>query len=128
MAVYLILGSVEASFYTETCPRAQEWKAVTVPDCPDMVLGVVGMGNIGKCLAEKAALSKTRVKYFDCRRLSIDEEAAYQAWYCHSLQELLSESDVVCHCELTDEGENAAPGDSGPRREAHVPARLQAVS
>ncbi|KAK4074657.1 hypothetical protein Purlil1_12896 [Purpureocillium lilacinum] len=64
-------------------------------DPPGTVLGIAGMGRIGKHVAQHAALHGVRVKYSDRRRLDIDDEAAYKAWYCHSVQELLWESDVV---------------------------------
>ncbi|HEY0207548.1 NAD(P)-dependent oxidoreductase [Acerihabitans sp.] len=57
-------------------------------------LGIIGMGNIGKKLSEKARVFGMKIRYFDMFRLSPELEAAYHAEYI-PLEDLLRHSDVV---------------------------------
>lgn len=104
LMITLVLATLQSllyagkDFHTETLRH----NAALARDPPGTVLGIAGMGSIGKHLARHAAIHGVRVKYSDRRRLGIDDEAAYKAWYCHSVQELLWESDVVCDCVITD--------------------------
>ena len=86
------------------------WKTpgiVPARDPSRMTLGIVGMGTIGKHLARKARAFNMRVKYYNRRRLSIDDEAACNAKYMSSLHELLSSADVVSiNCPLNEETTN----------------------
>lgn len=58
------------------------------------ILGIIGMGNIGKKLAEKARVFGMKICYFDMFRLSPELEAAHHAEFI-PLEELLKQSDVV---------------------------------
>jgi phosphoglycerate dehydrogenase-like enzyme len=57
-------------------------------------LGIVGLGEIGRELALRAAAMGMRIVYFQRHRLPEAEERRYQATYC-SLAELLANSDAV---------------------------------
>ncbi len=65
-------------------------------------LGIVGLGNIGKKVARRAAAFNMAVQYYDIARLSEDQEDAIGARFV-LLEELLRTSDVVSlHVPLTD--------------------------
>jgi glyoxylate reductase/D-3-phosphoglycerate dehydrogenase len=57
-------------------------------------LGIVGLGEIGRELASRAAACGMRILYTQRRPLEPDDEASYPASYC-GLDQLLSESDYV---------------------------------
>jgi phosphoglycerate dehydrogenase-like enzyme len=57
-------------------------------------LGIIGLGEIGRELAQRAAALEMRIFYTQRRRLSDEEEQKYHASYC-SLDELLLTSDCV---------------------------------
>lgn len=64
-------------------------------------LGIIGMGRIGKAVAERARGFSMRVLYYDIDRLNDEEEKLLNAHYC-SLDELLSQSDFISlHVPLT---------------------------
>jgi lactate dehydrogenase-like 2-hydroxyacid dehydrogenase len=67
-----------------------------------MTLGIVGMGSIGRYLAVKAKAFNMKIKYYNRTRLSKEVEERCQAEYCSSLEELLSQADVVSiNCPLS---------------------------
>jgi phosphoglycerate dehydrogenase-like enzyme len=57
-------------------------------------LGIIGLGEIGREFALRAAAMGMRIVYFQRHRLDETEEQRYQATYC-KLTELLANSDVV---------------------------------
>lgn len=57
-------------------------------------LGLIGLGRIGRAVAERARAFRMEVVYFDPNRLSREEELANQISYL-SLEELLATSDIV---------------------------------
>lgn len=57
-------------------------------------LGVIGLGEIGRELALRAAALGMSIAYTQRHRLATDEEQRYQATYC-ALDELLAQSDCV---------------------------------
>ena len=66
-------------------------------------LGLVGMGKIGEAVARRAGGFGMRVLYHNRQRRP-DAEQGLGAEYCHSLEDLLSRSDIVSlHCPLTPE-------------------------
>jgi glyoxylate reductase len=65
-------------------------------------LGIIGMGRIGKAVAERAKGFKMDIVYYDRRRLSADEEKAFGAIGL-PLDELLRTSDIVSiHASMTE--------------------------
>ena len=66
-------------------------------------LGIIGMGRIGKAVAERARGFKMRILYYDKKRLPEAEERRLCAQYV-DLETLLRESDIVSiHTPLTPE-------------------------
>jgi phosphoglycerate dehydrogenase-like enzyme len=64
----------------------------------DKILGIVGLGNIGKKVARLAQAFHMRVQYYDVARLSGDAEDALGARFA-LFPELLRSSDIVtCTC------------------------------
>jgi len=57
-------------------------------------LGIVGLGEIGRELALRAAALEMRIVYTQRQRLPVDIEQRYHATYC-TLDELLAKSDCV---------------------------------
>jgi phosphoglycerate dehydrogenase-like enzyme len=57
-------------------------------------LGIIGLGEVGRELALRAAALDMRIAYTQRRRLAAHEEQRYQATYC-ALDELLAKSDCV---------------------------------
>ncbi len=65
-------------------------------------LGIVGLGNIGKKVARRAAAFDMKIQYYDIARLNEDQEDALGARFA-LFEELLRSSDVLSlHVPLTD--------------------------
>ncbi|KAK2737414.1 hypothetical protein FQN55_001153 [Onygenales sp. PD_40] len=106
MSILLILALLKNMSVAERQAREGRWKDGLVPtrDPRGMVLGIVGMGGIGKHLARKAAAFNLRVQYYNRTRLPASTEAEYKATYCATLDELLSTSDIISiNCPLNSE-------------------------
>lgn len=104
MAIFLTISVVRNTYVAEKRIRAGGWYDGIVPtrDTAGMTLGIVGMGSIGKYLSVKAKAFNMKVKYYNRNKLSDEVEAQCRAEYCHSLEELLSQADVVSiNCPLT---------------------------
>ncbi|KAF4984789.1 hypothetical protein FZEAL_80 [Fusarium zealandicum] len=104
MSFFLTLAVIRDTYRAERCARDGTWKEPVVPsrDPSGMTLGIIGMGTIGKHLAKRAAVFNMRIKYYNRRQLSAQDEARFSATYCPSLHELLSQSDVVSvNCPLS---------------------------
>ncbi|KAF2008881.1 putative 2-hydroxyacid dehydrogenase [Aaosphaeria arxii CBS 175.79] len=107
MAIFLTLAALRNTTNAEKSARNGIWRkgANLVPtrDPSGLTLGIVGMGSIGKYLAKKALAFNMKIKYYNRRQLSDDEEEKYSATYCSTLHELLGSSDVVSlNCPLND--------------------------
>ncbi|KAI7765348.1 hypothetical protein LZL87_013527 [Fusarium oxysporum] len=108
MAIFLILAVLRNTSKAERTARARKWRGepgslVPARDPTKMTLGIVGMGSIGKYLAKKASVFNMKIKYYNRRQLSREVEQEYNATYCSSLHELLSQSDIVSlNCPLND--------------------------
>ncbi|KAK7730826.1 hypothetical protein SLS57_001661 [Botryosphaeria dothidea] len=103
MALFLILAVLRDTSRAEQNFRQGRWRQglALSRDPAGLTLGIVGMGNIGKCLARKASAFNMRVKYFNRNRLPAKDEPV-GASYCATLEELLRTSDIVSlHCPLT---------------------------
>ncbi|KAI9728893.1 MAG: hypothetical protein M1834_007151 [Cirrosporium novae-zelandiae] len=97
MAIFLMLAVLRDTTRLEKCLRERIWRGGLAPtrDPSGLVLGIVGMGSIGKHIARKAAVFNMKVKYYNRTRLLPKDEQIYQATYTSSLEELLRSADVV---------------------------------
>ncbi|KAF2029383.1 hypothetical protein EK21DRAFT_101163 [Setomelanomma holmii] len=99
MAMFLTLATLRNTSNAEKSVKAGKWKSaaglVPARDPAGLTLGIVGMGAIGKYLAKKAAVFNLKIKYYNRRQLPKEDETKYNATYCSSLHELLSNSDIV---------------------------------
>ncbi|KAF5538065.1 glycerate-formate-dehydrogenase [Fusarium phyllophilum] len=108
MAIFLILAVLRNTSKAERAARSGKWRGESGSLIPargptNMTLGIVGMGSIGKYLAKKAAVFNMKIKYYNRRQLSHETEQEYNATYCPSLHELLSQSDIVSlNCPLNE--------------------------
>lgn len=67
-------------------------------------LGVVGMGRIGRAVAERANALGMNIIYHNRNQLSSDIERSLDAEYCSDLESLVDQADVISlHCPLTEE-------------------------
>jgi glyoxylate reductase len=65
-------------------------------------LGIIGMGRIGQAVARRAWAFGMSIHYHNRRRLPFDVEAALEATYFESLDQMLARMDVVSvHCPHT---------------------------
>lgn len=97
MALFLILAVVRNTTVAEKQAREGKWKTGLTPsgDPTGKVLGIVGLGGIGKFVAKKARMFNMKIHYYNRNRLSEDEEREYGATYYADLHSLLASSDVV---------------------------------
>ena len=61
-------------------------------------LGIMGLGRIGTALAEKAQVFGLEIKYYDPIPAHPDKEARLNATRCESLEDLLSQIDILAMC------------------------------
>jgi phosphoglycerate dehydrogenase-like enzyme len=86
---------------------AGKWRAgkpdeTRIYELAGRTLGIVGLGNIGKKVARRAAAFDMKIQYYDIVRLTEDQEDALGARFV-LFEELLRTSDVVSlHVPLTD--------------------------
>lgn len=94
--MFLILGALRNFNTSLLALREGKWRGQPPPplghDPQDKVLGILGMGGIGRNLKKKAEAFGMRVQYHNRKELS--EELSGGAKYC-SFDELLGTSDVV---------------------------------
>ncbi|KAI1394602.1 putative 2-hydroxyacid dehydrogenase [Hypoxylon fuscum] len=99
MAMFLILAALRNTTNAEKSARGGSWRGggglVPARDPTGLVLGIVGMGSIGKYLARKAVAFNMKIMYYNRNQLPAEEETKYNATYCQSLHELLRAADVV---------------------------------
>ncbi|MGH7053867.1 MAG: 2-hydroxyacid dehydrogenase [Stellaceae bacterium] len=74
--------------------RGNDFNATKLYELEDKVLGIIGLGNIGKKVARRARAFDMRVQYFDVNRLTVDQEDALGVRFA-LFTELLKTSDVV---------------------------------
>ena len=85
-----------------------KWRAtdVRIHEVAGRTLGIIGLGNIGKKVARRAAAFDMTIQYYDIKRLTEDEEDALGVRFV-LLTELLRSSDVVSlHVPLDDSTRN----------------------
>ncbi|MDZ7658879.1 D-glycerate dehydrogenase [Fodinibius sp.] len=67
-------------------------------------LGIIGMGRIGTGVARRAKALGMDIIYHNRSKVNPDLEQELDAKYCSTVQELVSQSDIITlHCPLTDE-------------------------
>ncbi|HTY77354.1 MAG TPA: 2-hydroxyacid dehydrogenase [Candidatus Bathyarchaeia archaeon] len=90
---------------------AGKWRAgkpdeTRVYELAGRTLGIIGLGNIGKKVARRAAAFDMKIQYYDILRLTEDQEDMLGVRFA-LFQELLATSDVVSlHVPLTDATRN----------------------
>ncbi|KAL4965043.1 D-mandelate dehydrogenase-like dehydrogenase [Aspergillus stella-maris] len=94
--MFLILGALRNFNYGMHALRQGDWRGKTLPrlghDPENKVLGILGMGGIGRNLKRKAEAFGMKVVYHNRRKLS--EELAAGAEYV-SFEDLIGKSDVI---------------------------------
>ncbi|KDQ07264.1 hypothetical protein BOTBODRAFT_180861 [Botryobasidium botryosum FD-172 SS1] len=93
----LILQTVRAASQAEMAVRRGDWRKGLefTPDTRGLVVGILGMGNIGKLLMHKLEAFGFRIVYHNRHRLPRSEEG--RARYV-SFEELIQASDIICPC------------------------------
>ncbi|KAG8931794.1 palmitoyltransferase pfa5 [Tulasnella sp. 419] len=97
----LILETIRAASQAEMGVRRGEWRGrlQPTPDTRGLVVGIIGMGTIGKYVNKQVQVFGMRVIYHNRRRLSPEEENGAQHV---SFDELLRNADLIClNCPLT---------------------------
>jgi phosphoglycerate dehydrogenase-like enzyme len=74
--------------------RGNDFDATRLYEIEDKVLGIVGLGNIGKKVARRAKAFDMRIQYYDINRMSGDQEDALGVRFA-LFPELLKSSDIV---------------------------------
>ncbi|XXH00790.1 hypothetical protein Hte_007141 [Hypoxylon texense] len=105
ITVMLILNTLRDFPKFERLVKTGSWRgAVKVPptDPHGLLLGIIGMGKIGKHVARKSQAFGMKVQYYNRNQIPAEEEKSLDVTYA-SLQDLLKTSDVVCvNCPLSD--------------------------
>jgi phosphoglycerate dehydrogenase-like enzyme len=82
--------------------RASDYSEAQIREMAGKTLGIIGLGNIGKKVARRAAAFDMGVQYYDIQRLTEDQEDALGVRFA-LLTELLRSSDIVSlHVPLDD--------------------------
>jgi glyoxylate reductase len=96
--MFLILGALRNLSVSMASLRKGEWRGKELPalghDPQGKILGILGMGGIGRNLAKKALAFGMRIRYYNRTRLAEDLERECEAEYV-SFDTLLAESDVL---------------------------------
>ncbi|KAM3927805.1 glyoxylate/hydroxypyruvate reductase B-like [Leptodactylus fuscus] len=64
-------------------------------DITEATLGIIGMGSIGYCIAQRAKAFRMRILYHNRNRRTLEDERAVGAEYCSNMADLLHQSDYV---------------------------------
>jgi glyoxylate reductase len=112
LAMALLLAVTRRIVEADSFVRNGEWERSRTGWHPLMllgmelngkILGVIGMGRIGREVAKRARSFGMKIVYYDLRRLPQEEEDSLGAKFL-DLEELLSTSDVVTiHANLTEQ-------------------------
>lgn len=98
LAFGLMLATARRLVETDRFVRSGQWSAGVMPmmglDIHHRVLGIVGLGRIGKAIARRARGFDMDIRYFNRKPLATAEEDDLQVRY-QELPELLRESDFV---------------------------------
>ncbi|KAI5478154.1 putative 2-hydroxyacid dehydrogenase UNK4.10 [Pseudohyphozyma bogoriensis] len=100
VAMYLIIGALRQFSFAEKNARAGNFKKGTTPahDPENKVLGIVGMGGIGRALAKRAHGFDIKVQYHNRKEVDPALLSSFPAGsikYVSTLDELLATSDIV---------------------------------
>ena len=106
-AVLLMLAVYRRLLQADASTRAGDWSApidgFNTFEMANKLVGILGIGNIGKQVAKRVQAFDARVQYFDKYPLSSDHEEQLGLARV-GLDELFSTSDIVtCHTPLTSE-------------------------
>jgi len=106
-AVMLMLECLKKSYMVNKKIRTGVWEkqktGLQTHEIFGKTIGLVGMGSIGRRVAEILSGFGVRILYYDMFRLDSDREAALKVEYT-SLEELFKESDIVSlHCAMSEE-------------------------
>lgn len=106
-ALLLILASLRRLPQIDRDTKNGVWKkqeqGIRTAELKGKTVGIVGMGHIGRILAELLQPFRVKILYFNRSRADADFERAYALRYAE-LDELLAQSDVVTlHCALAPE-------------------------
>ncbi|SPQ23940.1 32b52c10-8356-4efb-826a-a69afccd1af0 [Thermothielavioides terrestris] len=97
-AIFLLLGAIRNLAVGMASLRAGNWRGVSAPalghDPQGKILGILGMGGIGRNMAKKALAFGMKIRYHNRTRLDQSVEEELGAEYV-SFDELLAESDVL---------------------------------
>jgi phosphoglycerate dehydrogenase-like enzyme len=74
--------------------RGNDFNSTKLYELEDKVLGIVGLGNIGKKTARRAKAFDMRIQYYDINRMTTDQEDALGVRFA-LFPELLKTSDIV---------------------------------
>lgn len=98
IGIFLLLGSLRNLNASMISLRAGEWRGTPPPalghDPQGKVLGILGMGGIGRNFAQKAAVFGMVIRYHNRTRLSEEAERKTGVEYV-DFETLLAESDVL---------------------------------
>ncbi|KAK3323400.1 D-isomer specific 2-hydroxyacid dehydrogenase [Cercophora scortea] len=98
MAMFLLLGALRNLAVGMASLRAGQWRGATPPalghDPQGKVLGILGMGGIGRNMAKKALAFGMKIRYSNRTRLDPSVEKEIEAEYV-DFKTLLAESDVL---------------------------------
>ena len=109
----LMLGAARRAYEGLTLVKSGKWKDAKVDFTNFMVgrpltgktLGIIGMGRIGKIVAERAKGFGMKIIYYNRKKVSADIEAG--AKYYENINEMMPHCDFVSvHCPATPETKN----------------------
>lgn len=102
LTLLCLLGAARRAFEGEALVRTGQWAGWTPTQLLGLelngaVLGIVGLGRIGRAVARRARAFGMQIHYHSRDRLPPELEEG--AWYHHTLPELLAQSRVLSlHC------------------------------
>jgi glyoxylate reductase len=96
--IWLMIGALRNLAVSMTALRAGKWRGNPPPalghDPQGKVLGILGMGGIGRNMAKKALAFGMKIRYYNRSQLSPEQEEECAAEFV-SFETLLKESDVL---------------------------------
>ncbi|KAF8967413.1 hypothetical protein BGZ46_000167, partial [Entomortierella lignicola] len=98
-AMFLILGCLRNFTMAQTNLRQGKWLTglPTGRDLGSKIIGIVGLGRVGKAIAKRANAFGMVVNYYNKKRLDVRVEGEYNVQFV-AYETLLRESDVIVIC------------------------------